>query len=136
MARYVNEFAFRFNDGNCRIDTLDRMAALVKGGGQAADICRTDAMSALVLENRLYRGDCLEVLKQLDTEGVHPDLIYLAPPFNSNRVYNFVFRGEGEGAEQVAFRDMWNDKHAGQLRFVAQTPEFAELLKRGAHTAR
>ena len=80
-------------------------------------------MSALVSENRLYRGDCLEVLKQLDKEGVRPDCIYLDPPFNSNRVYNFVFRGEGEGAEQVAFRDMWNDKHADQLRFA-----FTEML--------
>ena len=31
--RYVNEFSFRLNDGNCEIDTLDRMEALVAGFG-------------------------------------------------------------------------------------------------------
>ena len=29
--RYVNEFAFRLNDGNCRVDTIDRIAAIVRG---------------------------------------------------------------------------------------------------------
>ena len=33
--RYVNEFTFRLNEGNCNIDTTDRMNAFVKGiGGQ------------------------------------------------------------------------------------------------------
>ena len=31
MKRYINEFSFRLNDGNCKIDTIDRMASLVKG---------------------------------------------------------------------------------------------------------
>ena len=31
MKRYVNEFAFRLNDGNCRVDTMDRMAAVIRG---------------------------------------------------------------------------------------------------------
>ena len=29
--RYVNEFAFRLNDGNCKIDTIDRIAAVARG---------------------------------------------------------------------------------------------------------
>ena len=29
--RYVNEFAFRLNDGNCKVDTIDRIAAVVRG---------------------------------------------------------------------------------------------------------
>ena len=29
--RYVNEFAFRLNDGNCKTDTIDRIAAIVRG---------------------------------------------------------------------------------------------------------
>ena len=33
LARYVNEAAFRLNEGNCRVDTLDRMAALAGGIG-------------------------------------------------------------------------------------------------------
>ena len=61
-------------------------------------------------KNRLYRGDCLEVMQKLHGEGIAPDLIYLDPPFNSNRVYNIIFRGGGKGAQQTAFSDMW-EKH-------------------------
>ena len=28
LDRYVNEFTFRLNEGNCQVDTEDRMAAL------------------------------------------------------------------------------------------------------------
>ena len=30
LRRYVDEASFRLNDGNCEVDTLDRMAALVR----------------------------------------------------------------------------------------------------------
>ena len=33
LPRYVDEFLFRLNDGNCQTDTIDRMEALVKGFG-------------------------------------------------------------------------------------------------------
>ncbi len=33
MSRYVNEFTFRLNAGNCGIDTMDRMASLGKAFG-------------------------------------------------------------------------------------------------------
>ncbi len=29
--KYINEFTFRINSGNCTIDTIDRMIAVVKG---------------------------------------------------------------------------------------------------------
>ena len=29
--RYVNEFAFRLNEGNCQVDTVDRIGALIRG---------------------------------------------------------------------------------------------------------
>ncbi len=52
--------------------------------------------------NRLYFGDCLEVMAEyLADESV--DLIYLDPPFNSKRIYN-AFIG---GAQWVAFDDTW-----------------------------
>lgn len=60
-----------------------------------------------IWQNRLYRGDCLEVMRRLHSEGIAPDLIYLDPPFNSNRNYHIIFRGGGKGAQQVAFSDMW-----------------------------
>ncbi|CAC9524636.1 hypothetical protein [uncultured Gammaproteobacteria bacterium] len=33
LHRYVDEFVFRFNEGNCQIDTMDRMVSLFKGIG-------------------------------------------------------------------------------------------------------
>jgi len=40
--------------------------------------------------NALYYGDNLEILrKYIKDESV--DLIYLAPPFNSQRAYNVIF---------------------------------------------
>lgn len=31
MQRYLNEFTFRLNEGNCEVDTIDRMGAFVRG---------------------------------------------------------------------------------------------------------
>ena len=81
------------------------------------------AAGGQLLRNCLYRGDCLRVLRQLQQEGVRPDLIYLDPPFNSHRIYNFVFRDGGDGAEQVAFSDMWAALDREQLRL-----DFEEFL--------
>ena len=45
--------------------------------------------------NTLYYGDNLKILRDyIKDESV--DLIYLDPPFNSNRNYNFLFKDESE----------------------------------------
>ena len=31
LPKYVDEFSFRLNEGNCQIDTIERMKSLVKG---------------------------------------------------------------------------------------------------------
>ncbi len=31
LQRCINEFAFRLNEGNCEVDTIERMEALAKG---------------------------------------------------------------------------------------------------------
>ena len=54
------------------------------------------------MTNRLYFGDCLEVMRE-DIADESVDLIYLDPPFNSKRLYN-AFMG---GAQWVAFDDTW-----------------------------
>ena len=47
--------------------------------------------------NTLYYGDNLKILRDhIKDESV--DLIYLDPPFNSNRNYNVLFKDES-GAE-------------------------------------
>ena len=59
--------------------------------------------------NRLYYGDCLTVMQEeMRSESV--DLIYLDPPFNSNRQYNAIYKDETGRLlpDQVeAFCDMW-----------------------------
>ena len=42
--------------------------------------------------NRLYFGDCLEVMRE-DIPDESVDLIYLDPPFNSKRLYNAYIGG-------------------------------------------
>ncbi len=62
------------------------------------------------LTNTLFYGDNLPILRQyLDSESV--DLIYLDPPFNSNRSYNVLFKDESgvEAPSQItAFEDTWH----------------------------
>lgn len=59
--------------------------------------------------NQLYYGDNLEVLREhVATESV--DLVYLDPPFNSNRSYNVLFKdksGDESPAQIEAFGDTW-----------------------------
>lgn len=62
------------------------------------------------MKNRLYFGDNLEVLDEhVADESV--DLVYLDPPFNSNRNYSVIFgrnRTADESAAQIqAFEDTW-----------------------------
>jgi len=59
--------------------------------------------------NRLYYGDCLTVM-QGDMRASSVDLIYLDPPFNSNRNYHAIYRDETGRPlpDQIeAFCDMW-----------------------------
>ena len=61
-------------------------------------------------KNTLFYGDNLEILREyIPDESV--DLIYLDPPFNSNRNYNVLFREEsGKDSESqiMAFEDTWH----------------------------
>lgn len=61
-------------------------------------------------KNTLFYGDNLKILREyIPSESV--DLIYLDPPFNSNRSYNVLFKDESgkETASQIkAFEDTWH----------------------------
>lgn len=61
-----------------------------------------------ITENTLFYGDNLDILQRyIADESI--DLIYLDPPFNSNRDYNVLFK-EGKvdsGAQIHAFGDTW-----------------------------
>ena len=55
------------------------------------------------IENRtIFEGDNLHILRGLDSETI--DLIYLDPPFNSNRIYEAPIGSDAAGA---AFKDAW-----------------------------
>jgi site-specific DNA-methyltransferase (adenine-specific) len=60
--------------------------------------------------NVLYYGDNLDILRRyLPDEAV--DLVYLDPPFNSNRAYNGIFKdesGQKSDAQLIAFEDTWH----------------------------
>jgi len=58
--------------------------------------------------NRLYYGDCLDIMQDMPLGSV--DLIYLDPPFNSNRDYNAIYKDETGRPlpDQIeAFSDTW-----------------------------
>ncbi len=64
------------------------------------------------MKNRLYYGDNLEILRSREYfPDVCVDLIYLDPPFNSNRNYNVLFKAESGADSQAqitAFEDTWH----------------------------
>ena len=60
--------------------------------------------------NKLYFGDNLEILREMDEERV--DLICTDPPFNSGRDYN-SFIGDSL-AQKKAFTDTWTWDTAAQ----------------------
>ena len=60
------------------------------------------------MRNRLYRADCKSVIEGLIREGVRVDLVYLDPPFNSNRTYSMLFQHDGVTSQQKAYHDMWD----------------------------
>jgi site-specific DNA-methyltransferase (adenine-specific) len=47
--------------------------------------------------NVLYYGDNLDILRRYLPDAA-VDLVYLDPPFNSNRDYNVIFRDESGNA--------------------------------------
>ena len=64
--------------------------------------------------NRLILGDNLEILRQTESESV--DLIYLDPPFFSNRNYEVIW---GDAGEVRSFQDRWSggvDHYIGWLK--------------------
>ncbi len=64
------------------------------------------------MKNTMYYGDNLEILRNREYfPNACVDLIYLDPPFNSNRNYNVLFRAESGAdseAQITAFEDTWH----------------------------
>jgi len=79
--------------------------------------------------NKLYYGDCLTIMQGMKPESV--DLIYLDPPFNSDRAYNNIYKDETGRPlpDQIeAFCDMWT-LDTERERAIRRLPEL--LLNAG-----
>lgn len=75
--------------------------------------------------NTLYCGDNLEVMRTLPDEFV--DLIYLDPPFFSNRQYNVIW---GDEAEKRSFEDTWEGGIEGYISWMQdRLYEMRRILK-------
>jgi site-specific DNA-methyltransferase (adenine-specific) len=60
--------------------------------------------------NMLFYGDNLDIMRQYIADN-SVDLVYLDPPFNSNRSYNVLFKdesGKESEAQITAFEDTWH----------------------------
>ena len=83
--------------------------------------------SSLVDTRVIYCGDNLEQLKKLPDECV--DLIYIDPPFNSNRNYEVFW---GETKEKRSF----DDRHASTQAYIEfMRPRCVELLRDQTETS-
>jgi len=70
--------------------------------------------------NQLYYGDNLDVLRQ-DIKDESVDLIYLDPPFNSNRSYSVLFQeksGNEAQAQIEAFDDTWKWSQESEAAYL------------------
>ena len=77
--------------------------------------------------NKLYYGDNLTIMRGIESASV--DLIYLDPPFNSNRSYNAIYKDETGRPlpDQIeAFCDLWTLNEESE-RTIRQMP----VLMRG-----
>ncbi len=77
----------------------------------------------LMAKNTLFYGDNLPILREhIADESV--DLVYLDPPFNSNRSYNVLFKeesGKASESQLAAFDDAWRWGETAESEFYDLT---------------
>jgi hypothetical protein len=83
--------------------------------------------SSLIDTRIIYCGDCLDQLRKLPDACV--DLIYIDPPFNSNRNYEVFW---GETKEKRAFED----RHASTQAYIEYMRPCCALSRRFVRTVR
>ena len=81
-------------------DPPSRRRAATRGG--LHPLTRPASGGPNVANRTVWTGDNLDILRGLNSETV--DLIYLDPPFNSNRTYAAPIGSQAAGA---AFKDTW-----------------------------
>src|SRR4051794_14159267 len=91
-----------------------------------------NTLQPTIAANTLFYGDNLPILREhVPSESI--DLIYLDPPFNSNRSYNVLFRdesGQHSEAQIEAFEDTWHwSEHAEETYRDLVTESADEVAK-------
>ncbi len=87
-----------------------------------------------ITKNTLFYGDNLDILREyIEDESI--DLIYLDPPFNSNRSYNILFKDESgfdSEAQITAFDDSWHWGDSAEETFYElvqkSSPKIASMI--------
>ena len=82
------------------------------------------------MDNTLYYGDNLDILQRY-VKDASVDLVYLAPPFNSNQNYNVLFKeqdGDRAASQIRAFEDTWTWDQEDEA-------VYAELVMNGGKVA-
>lgn len=80
------------------------------------------------MAGRIYCGDNLDVLAEyIPRESV--DLIYLDPPFNSQRTYNLIYKDQR--AQEEAFKDYWSWEGDAASKFheIVESSEIAKAIR-------
>lgn len=89
-------------------------------------------MQRTITRNTLFYGDNLAILREyIPDESI--DLIYLDPPFNSNRNYSVLFRDESgkESEAQIeAFEDTWHWGEVAEETYHELVTESADEVSR------
>ena len=84
--------------------------------------------SVINVKNRtLFTGDNLDVMRGMNSECA--DLIYLDPPFNSNKTYSAPIGSQAAGA---AFKDSWtlSDVDVAWIGLIAEKePALASIIE-------
>jgi DNA modification methylase len=73
----------------------------------------------IITANTLFYGDNLPILREYIADA-SVDLVYLDPPFNSNRNYNVLFKdehGSESEAQITAFEDTWHWNAAAEQTY-------------------
>jgi DNA modification methylase len=70
-------------------------------------------MELVIKPNCIIQGDCLDVLQQIGSGTV--DLIYIDPPFSSNKNYTGIWEKTGE---ELSFEDVWEMGVKGYLDWL------------------
>jgi len=73
----------------------------------------------------LHLGDCLTILKTIETESV--DLIYLDPPFFTQKIHMLATR---DGNKRYSFRDLWVSRDDYGDFLIARLHECYRCLKK------